>query len=73
MPIYLDHDVSDDFLQGLIGAYRTGYSKAAGDLEADQGDQAILDRLADERVLTDLGAEALGQSDAEAEAEDLKA
>lgn len=65
MPHYLGADVSDDFLQGLIGAYRDGYKKAGGDAEADQGDQAVIDRLEEEKILTDLGAEALGRSDGE--------
>lgn len=69
MPMYLDREVSDDYLQSLIAAYRKGYGKAEGDAEADQGDQAIIDRLTEEKVLTDLGAGALGLQDAQDEAD----
>jgi hypothetical protein len=59
MPVYLGQDVTDDYLQALIAAYRAGY----GD-KADEGDQAIIDSLEAHTVVTARGAQELGAHDA---------
>ena len=68
MPVYLGQDVSDDYLQGLIEAYRDGYKKAGGE-HVEDGDQPIIDELTDATVVTPMGAAALGAKVAKAEAE----
>jgi hypothetical protein len=61
MPIYLGQEVSDDYLQGLIGAYRDGQREGGGNVE--DGDQVVIDRLSEEKVVTQVGAKELGTFD----------
>lgn len=63
MPTYLNKDVPDTYLQGLIGAYRDGYKTVAENVE--DGDQVIIDRLAAALVITQQGATDLGIADAQ--------
>jgi len=65
MPIYLNKEVSDDYLQGLIAAYRNGYDGIAGDGASNDDDQPIIDRLAQEQVVLSEGAQKLGTEDAQ--------
>ena len=66
MANYLDKEVSDDYLQGLIAAYRNGY-EAAGGTDVEDGDQPIIDDLAAHDVTTDPHANLLGRYDARQE------
>jgi len=63
MPYYLEKTVSDEYLNGLKQGYRDGYKNAGHGAEADESDQVILDRLAEEKVITVPGAIALGTAD----------
>lgn len=69
MPSYLDTDVSDEYLQGLIAAYREGYTKAGGTTVVDDSAADILDELEAHAIRTELGARELGQAKAQAEQE----
>jgi hypothetical protein len=62
--MYLGKAVSDDYLQGLIVAYRDAYEAVTGN--AEDADQPILDRLTAEKVVTKNGAADLGEKDAKA-------
>jgi hypothetical protein len=64
MPVYLGQDVTDDYLQGLLAAYRAGYEDVAGVGSSEDADQPILDRLAETEVQTDSAANVLGRADA---------
>lgn len=66
MPIYLGEEVSDDYMQGLIGAYREGYEDAGGQ-NVEDGDQVIIDRLAAEETKTKVKAGQLGAQQAKSE------
>jgi len=48
MPTYLGKAVSDEYLQGLIEAYREGQRSAGGAVE--DGDQVVINRLSDKAV-----------------------
>jgi hypothetical protein len=50
MPTYMGKEVSDFYIQALVGAFRDG-QKSAG-LEVEDGDQVILDQLAAHNVAT---------------------
>jgi hypothetical protein len=44
MPYYLDREVSDDYVQGLIAAYRDGYTEHGG-LNVEESDKLVIDML----------------------------
>jgi hypothetical protein len=67
MPTYLHTEVTDEYLQGLIAAYREGY--ATVDQNVEDGDQPIIEQLEANKILTQLGARELGVTDAHAQAE----
>jgi hypothetical protein len=50
MPMYMGHPVSDAYLQGLVESYRDG--QRAGGHPVEDGDQVIIDRLSEYKVLT---------------------
>ena len=62
MPMYLDKPVSDDDLQALIQAYRTGMRMMGA--EPDENDQVIIDRLEYYGVVKPEGADAVARVDA---------
>jgi hypothetical protein len=66
MPIYLGQEVSDEYLQGLIGAYRSGYDSVLGDGSSEDADQPIIDSLSENTVLTERAAQELGETAAHA-------
>jgi hypothetical protein len=69
MPIYLGKDVSDDYLQALIGAYREGYDAVAGDGASADDDQTVIDSLTENHVVTKETAKLLGGTVANADEE----
>lgn len=62
-PYYLDHAVTDEYLQGLILGYRDGQELAGAPVE--DGDAPIIERLTEEKILTERGAVKLGYVDAQ--------
>ena len=62
MPKYLTEDVSDDYLQGLIAAYKAG--QVAIGTTPPGSDQPIIDRLEACGVTRREGAEVIGRFDA---------
>ena len=63
MPVYLGMEVSDEYMQGLIGAYRDGQKSVGGSVE--DGDQVVIDRLSSQQVMSERAPSAfdLGKSD----------
>ena len=63
MPMYLGKPVSDDYMQGSIGAYRDGQKTVDENIE--DGDQVIIDRLTAAKILAKQAATDLGTADAQ--------
>lgn len=63
MPMYMGKEVSDEYLQELIAAYRDGQKEAGGSVE--DGDQVIINRLSSQQVMSAKAPSAfeLGYSD----------
>ena len=73
MPMYLGQAVTDEYLQGLIAAYRDGQKEAGGETAVEDSDQVVINRLTEKQVTQATGAtaEQLGFSDAGGERGDL--
>lgn len=63
MPMYQGQPVSDEYLQGLIDAYRDGQKAEGGESAVEDSDQPIIDRLETAKIDTNAGAHALGVRD----------
>jgi hypothetical protein len=61
MPMYLGKAVSDEYMQGLIEGYRDGQRLVPTAVE--DGDQPIINRLTEEKIVLERKAVVLGYQD----------